>query len=254
MQTKCPQCKSVFPIKLDQLRSARGTVQCGECLLKFNALSALHDASELDNDAPQSAILASSIPLLQQEQEQEKPSADIEETQSSHNEESDLIAPWETNKPTTSWGAQLFWFFASIACLSLLAGQFYLNEANHNFQNQRARALFELGCKQIGCELPAIKNSSRIDVVDRSIEAKGDALLLKITLANHASHSQPFPKLKLTLSDLKSRPVAQRLFTSNEYLPKNSPNKLMVTDKPIELQLAIAPLKEKISTFSFELL
>jgi predicted Zn finger-like uncharacterized protein len=252
MQTKCPQCKSVFPINLNQLRSARGTVQCGECLLKFNALSALHEASELDNGSPQNTISTSSIPLLQQEQEES--SVDTEEVQPSSDEASDLIAPWETDKPTTSWGTQLFWFLASVASLFLLAGQFYLNEVSHNFQNQRARAFFELGCEQLGCELPAVKNSARIDVVDRSIETRDDALFLKITLANHASHSQPFPNLKLTLSDFKSRPVAQRVFTSTEYLPKNRPNKLMATDEPVELQLAIVPLKETISTFSFELL
>ncbi len=249
MQTKCPQCNSFFPIQLNQLRSARGTVQCGECLLKFNALSSLYEESDFDN-RQQNTVTASSIPLLQQEKE----SSDTEALPQVSDEASDLIAPWETDKPAISWGAQFFWFLASIATLISLGGQFYLNEASHNFPNQKAREFFELGCEQFDCQLPAVRNSARIDVVDRSIEIKPNALLLNITLANHASHNQPFPRLKLTLSDFKSRPVAQRVFTPTEYLPKNKTNKLMAIDEPVGLQLAIAPLKEKISTFSFELL
>ncbi|RLA17851.1 MAG: hypothetical protein DRQ56_08590 [Gammaproteobacteria bacterium] len=253
MQTKCPQCKAVFPIKLDQLRSARGTVQCGECFLKFNALSALYENGEIEH-LPQNAISASSIPVLHQEQEREKQPLKTEVSPPNSDPTEALTAPWEAEKPPANRGAQFFWLFGSFAALCLLVGQLYLNEAQNNFPNQTARAIFELGCKQLNCKLPPLRKVSSIDVVDRSIQTEQNALLLKITLANHALHVQPFPNLKLTLSDFKNRPIAQRIFNATEYLPQNDPRKLMAVDEPIELQLVIAPFKEKIATFSFELL
>lgn len=248
MQTKCPQCNATFPINAEQLRAARGTVQCGECLLKFNALSALYETGDT-KIAPQNSISASSIPLLQQE-----PPPAAEAAPPSSDETDELIAPWETDKPTPHRGTQFFWLLSSFAALVVLIGQFYLNESKNNFPNQAARALFELGCEQLNCELPPLKKVSSIDVVDRSMQTKADLLLLDIVLVNHALHVQPFPHLKLTLSDFKNRPIAQRIFSASEYLPHNNRDILMAIGKPVGFQLAINPTKEKVETFSFELL
>ena len=43
MYTQCPHCKTLFTITAQQLRSARGTVQCGQCSDTFDAISYLSD-------------------------------------------------------------------------------------------------------------------------------------------------------------------------------------------------------------------
>jgi hypothetical protein len=170
------------------------------------------------------------------------------------------IAPWDAEKNTINWLHQFLWLLACLPTLLLLGGQFYLNEAKHNFPDPTARAAFEVICEQLNktgsvtCELPPIRKVSSIDVVDRSFQALKDKLLLKITLVNHATHEQPLPSVKLTLSNIRDEAIAQRLFEPHEYLRDEEVPKVMAVDSPVELQLAIKPLEEKVSAFSFELL
>ena len=43
MYTQCPSCKTLFNVTAEQLRSARGQVQCGQCTKTFDALAYLTD-------------------------------------------------------------------------------------------------------------------------------------------------------------------------------------------------------------------
>jgi predicted Zn finger-like uncharacterized protein len=43
MLTRCPRCKTAFRVSAEQLRAARGRVQCGRCYIQFDAIEYLHD-------------------------------------------------------------------------------------------------------------------------------------------------------------------------------------------------------------------
>jgi len=254
MYTSCPQCGTTFSITITQLGSGRGTVKCGNCHLFFNALLALHEApsegSQTDSTPP---ISASSIPELLQ------PDKLIRlEKQSDNGDPSkpaiEPVAPWEKERTATSPGQRLLWLAASLIALTLLAYQLYLHEGKRILSNKTIRPLLEQGCQQFGCELPPLKMVSSIDVVNRSIKAKGNKLELKITIANHAEKPQPFPLIKLTLSNLLGKAVAQRVLTADEYLPKTYSGKTMPVDTPVEVELMVIKPVSEIEGFSFELL
>lgn len=51
-QTTCPHCESVFLVMEEQLRAARGWVQCGVCAAAFNARTVLADESGVPLSSP----------------------------------------------------------------------------------------------------------------------------------------------------------------------------------------------------------
>lgn len=245
MYTSCPQCGATFSITITQLGSGRGTVKCGNCHLFFNALLALQETKALESKPGSVApIEASSIPELLQPSEQNDHPPEVIEP----------IAPWEKECTTTSFGKQLLWATTSLVALTLLTYQLYFYERELILSNTTIRPLLEQACQKINCKLPPLKMVSNIDVVNRSIAVEKNRLKLKITLANHSKKPQPFPLIKLTLSNLNGNAVAQRIFTANEYLTKVHSKRPMPIDTPIDIELMIIKPVHKIESFSFELL
>ena len=44
MQTRCPECQTVFRVTPEQLKARAGNVRCGHCQTAFNALDSLLEA------------------------------------------------------------------------------------------------------------------------------------------------------------------------------------------------------------------
>ena len=67
------------------------------------------------------------------------------------------------------------------------------------------RPLYALICPVIGCELPYLKDTSLVDVLDlqvRYAEERQQALVLEFSLMNKANYLNSFPRCRLVFVDL----------------------------------------------------
>lgn len=109
----------------------------------------------------------------------------------------------------------------TIVLLSLLlvwqAKTFYLDELA---QLPAVRPYLELLCQPLGCVLPPRSDFAQIDLVGTSIEVNPEvpgALEITAGLINRAGFPQPYPPLRVTLSDREGRVVGRRTYLSSEY-------------------------------------
>lgn len=203
MQTVCPHCKTVFRLTDTQLRMADGLVRCGLCHHTFNAL-----ASETANTEPfaPATHISDEVPekLLADE-----PLRDIFPDKYRHAESGKSV--WST----------ITWSIASIALiLSLIAEIAWFNR-NQLHQNASLKPWIEQFCEISGCKLVAIREPEKIEMLNRNVythpNAK-NALMVTVTVLNHAEHDQPYPDVQIDFSNVRGGLVAARRFTPEEYL------------------------------------
>ncbi len=105
-------------------------------------------------------------------------------------------------------------------------------------------------CELSGCQLPERRDLAHLVMLNQDIRThpstKG-ALQITATLENRADFRQPWPELRITLSDLTGNVVAARQFTPAEYLA-HTPEALhqwragkgMPIDTPVNIELDVA--------------
>ena len=111
----------------------------------------------------------------------------------------------------------------SLLVLVLLAGRADLAA------DARTRPLAERGCQLLGCTLPDWRDPAAFRMLAHDVRAhprSADALLVQGGFRNDARWPQAWPRLVLTLSDATGRPLAQRAFDADEYLPPGHPPRI----------------------------
>ncbi|WBA82992.1 DUF3426 domain-containing protein [Endozoicomonas sp. GU-1] len=114
-----------------------------------------------------------------------------------------------------------YWGVAACSLLVLLTLQFAWFNRNTLSLNPALRPAYTMTCNLLSCTLPPMVNLTAIrsvDLVIRSHPDQDNALQVDAVIINEARHSQPFPDLKLTFTDINGRLVANRTFTPSEYL------------------------------------
>lgn len=128
----------------------------------------------------------------------------------------------------TNWQfSTLAWILAILFLIGLILAQYSYFMRNDLAKYPAVRPWLEKLCTVAGCEIPLAKDPTRITLVSRDIRThpkeKG-ALLVKATIVNDAPFTQPFPELKLVLTDINNRVVATRQFPPQEYLASTAIN------------------------------
>ncbi len=135
------------------------------------------------------------------------------------------------------------WGLGSLLLALLVAGQYVLFNFEKLATDERFRPALERTCAILACELPVLENLNNISseqLVVRSHPDKANALMVDVIITNRAKFAQPFPALKLTFSDLRSKVVATQSFYPSEYLRGElSGMTLMPSKSPIHLELDI---------------
>lgn len=136
------------------------------------------------------------------------------------------------------------------ATLSLLTGllalllvwqakTFYLDELA---QLPVLRPFLERLCQPLGCVLPPRSDFARIDLVGTSIDvnpAVPGALEIKVSVINRAHFPQPYPPLRVTLTDREGRIVGQRTYLPSEYRGEDKPELLPIKEvRNVSINLA----------------
>lgn len=157
------------------------------------------------------------------------------------------------NFPTSAW-------VVAILILTLLIfAQYSYFMRNELARFPSFRPWLETLCGIANCELPMLRDITRISLVSRDMRSHPKipkALLVRATLVNEASFIQPFPELKLMLSDLNGKILASRQFSPDEYL-KNEEVDITLGMTPqthFDFQLEMLDADRNAVSFEFQFL
>lgn len=152
----------------------------------------------------------------------------------------------------------LFWALTSLLLILTLIAQYAYVERDELARHAQMRPWLEWLCMHAGCELPMQRAPDMIRIAGRDIRRHpdiGDALIVNITITNHAPWAQTWPVIELGFFDLRNRPLALRRFTAEEYLPHSlSVADGMPVQTPIRVRLDILDPGPDAVNFSFTLM
>lgn len=281
----CPHCRTSFRITKAQLNAADGSVRCGSCLQVFNAMDQLERAPEppspptIQSDEGATADIApeqeqpGQKPLIQtqtpaaQTTEQDQGSdhtpmvkAKIAPTPLEYDgyqqqtietliEELDQQESENTVNAQQRLRKRVRWVTAALALILVLIGQFAWFNRQVLSLNPALRGSFVVICQILPCTLPPLVDIQAIrslELVVRSHPDHQDVLQVDTVIINEASHTQPYPDLQLTFTDINGNVVANRTFTPPEYLAGELAGSLtMPKAQPVRLGLEIVDPGEK---------
>ena len=287
MHTKCPKCKALFRIQLEQFQQAQGRVRCGQCNTLFDAKNniVLPRSRKMltDLEAPTDAqsrerrFATSHHPPLENlvsEQEQIPVPKLIPEsnkgTSRQHGDAKRTIMQTSSGTLTASntefvtetnlsprRGA-ITMVLGSIALVLLLLTQIlYFHRDQLSKQPLLAGLILE-ACDMLGCIIEPIRDIDRIEVINRNVfshPSVAKALMITATFANVASFPQPYPIMQVSLTDLQGKIVAARRFLPNEYLRNtNKSSTLMKPGVPVDVSVEVLDPQNGAMAFEFAFL
>ena len=134
-------------------------------------------------------------------------------------------APSFARKPTTASAAQrrtrrIEWsVVAGLAVLLLV--QSVASDFGQLAGNATTRPWLQHACAFLRCTLPPWREPQALRLLQRDVRANPDhpgLLRISASFLNDARWAQPWPRLRVTLSDAEGRAIAARDFSANEYL------------------------------------
>jgi hypothetical protein len=122
----------------------------------------------------------------------------------------------------TSAGSRERWLPAVAAILALLLGlQWLLADRARLAADPKWRPVLNTVCRLLRCDLPPWREPAAFTLLQRDVRQHPNipgALRVSATFRNDARWPQPWPSLRLTLSDMNGRPAGERSFRAHEYL------------------------------------
>lgn len=225
MYTQCPECLTVYALDTAALAQGHGSVRCAHCTMVFDALPSLSDTlppepfMNLPVQPP-----APDPPQLVQPVFRPHPDYIAEtETGRASSEPSPAAAPpaFVRRRRARSRGRNGRWI-GGCAVLSLLLGA-QLAWANRVAlaDSPQMRPLLAHVCGALRCTLPPKQELSKLTLLSRDIRPHPSvpgALIISATIRNDADFTQPYPLIRIALSDLDENEIAMRRFRPSEYV------------------------------------
>ncbi|MDQ7076046.1 MAG: DUF3426 domain-containing protein [Gammaproteobacteria bacterium] len=253
MFVRCSSCHTLFRITLDQLEAAEGRVRCGSCLTVFDA----HETLQVFDDEPtqKSAEVDSKI-----KKHARKTKHQPEILQDRADIPSILRDDLQKQEQQRSLGRRLLRFSLTLLLLLVLllalATQLFYFEREQLAQRPELRPLLEQLCHILECQLPPQRDLSKIELLERNVYShpniKG-ALIINATLINNANYPQPYPKLAISMANLRGQTLVGRVFKPTEYLPDQQPDK-MPAGVEINIVLEVEDPGQNALTFELDFL
>lgn len=204
MYTRCPDCASAHVLNAALLAHSRGSVRCGRCGCKFDALEQLFDEWPAPEDTPPRAGARYRVPVLGSKQDLPVP-----------------FGPAYVHDPAVAAQRGKWLLISAALVLVTLVNLGWTFRAELESLPQVRAMLSELGLVERQAERE-FRDPARIRVISRDLHAhptRAGVLVLSATFVNHADRAQAWPRMELTLLNLAGQPVARRLFSAAEYLP-----------------------------------
>jgi predicted Zn finger-like uncharacterized protein len=202
--TRCPECLSAHVVNAELLAHSRGSVRCGRCNRKFDALEQLFDEWPTPEATPPPAGARYRPPVLGNKE--------------------DLNAPFGPAYIRHRGGSKRQGLWRVL--LLVLAVVTVVNVAwvFRDWFGQLTVTRFvmsELGSPASG-QNQAINEPEQIHLVSRDLHVhptRPGVLVLSATFVNGSDHAQNWPSLDLTLLDINGKGIARRSFSVEDYMP-----------------------------------
>ncbi|TAJ80704.1 MAG: DUF3426 domain-containing protein [Gallionellaceae bacterium] len=238
--TRCPECSTRFKVSAEQLAAHDGIVRCGRCNAVFNAAEHLHD----DEPSPQ---LSLPIAVPEDPANDAAPVAGRETVASSG---VDANPDEPEALPSTPRRSQWPWLVGVLsALLVLLAQAMYFYRVELAAQLPGLKPALASYCGLLKCTIPLPAKADLMSIESSDLEAdppQTSLITLSAVLHNRATHTQAYPHLELSLTDVQDKVVARRTFIPAEYLKTSAEEKLGLAanrETSIKLRLDTTDLK-----------
>jgi predicted Zn finger-like uncharacterized protein len=223
MYTQCPECLTIYALDAGVLAQSHGSVRCGQCTMVFDALPSLSETLPPEHFAglPARAPGAES-PLLVDAVFRPVPEA-------VDGADPDEVAAPVVAHATPAFArpraprkraADLRWIAGcGVLALLLVAQLVWANRAS--FADTGLRPMLVRVCATLSCTLPPLKDVGRLTLLSRDIRPHPSvpgALIISATIRNDADFTQPYPVIRIALSDLDGNAIAMRRFRPSEYI------------------------------------
>ncbi|MBL80043.1 MAG: hypothetical protein CMH70_08460 [Nitrosomonadaceae bacterium] len=233
--TRCPNCTLVFKVTPQHLQMQEGIVRCGQCLQIFNGYADLATLQEKDvNKLLDLPISSEEVKEVIQKETLSEDTSDSIKTEEFRPYTFDAI---NSPRPSRIWG------FINIFLLLILVGQVaYLSRTELSISIPSIRPYLTQYCKILNCKIPIPQQINLLSIESTDMQKgktqqQGNATLVAI-IRNQAAFPQQLPSLELTLTDIRDRALASRVFTPDEYFKENS-NSSYIIEANTEIKVAL---------------
>ncbi|MER3546651.1 MAG: DUF3426 domain-containing protein [Rhodanobacteraceae bacterium] len=224
MYTQCPECLTVYVLDAATLAQGHGSVRCGHCTMVFDALPSL---SETLPPEPFSGLPvlphSADPPLLVQPVFRPPPDASPEaQTGAAFSTSSAPLTPaFVQRRPPRRPMHNGRWIVSCVALSVLLLAQLAWANRAWLAADSNTRPLLAHVCAALSCTLPPVKDVSKLTLLSRDIRPHPSvpgALIISATVHNDADFTQPYPVIRISLTDLDGNAIAMRRFRPSEYV------------------------------------
>jgi predicted Zn finger-like uncharacterized protein len=255
MYTQCSNCATLFRVTSRHLRQAHGLVRCCLCQEVFDALSSLAEVLPHGIDGhrltgfPASAGPAAgpgSPAVAAPASEYAASAIGPSGPDGVELPDADGVAVEETNASAGSRFGTAGWSAALLVLLAVLVMQYAYVMREELARYPRLRPLIEGLCLAAGCELPLLRDVSRIHILHKHIgvhPTRAGALLVEAVIANDAGFRQPYPQIGFSFLDPGGDVRLSRWFSPQAYLTDSrAPADIMngmVPREPVSVRLEL---------------
>lgn len=268
MQTRCPECHTLFRVTEDELNIATGKVRCGHCYYVFDAVIEEEPTSASTDDIETNDIdINTFIDGMETEQDTEDK---VIRSESKHTKHilldhdaaiDDLIPPELRSgssrnlKHYSALGTTL-WTVVILLMFSVTVSQLvYFNRAKLATYPE-LRPHLEKMCELAQCDLPELRDINRIELSSRNVYSHPNvdqSLMITAIIVNQAPFAQRFPEMQVSFTNLVGDTVAARRFKPDEYL--NTSNETlgdMQPGLPVAITLEVIDPGKTASAYEFD--
>ena len=118
--------------------------------------------------------------------------------------------------------SNLLWSIGTLLMVATLVIEYAWFNRDQLNQAPQIQAWTEKFCQRFECKNIAMRNPAKIELISRNVYShpnEKNALMVNITMKNHADFAQPYPVMQINFSDIRGTDVAARRFLPTEYLP-----------------------------------
>jgi predicted Zn finger-like uncharacterized protein len=267
--TQCPGCFTRFLVTAEQLAAHDGVVRCGRCDGVFNATEHLEKAEsttpQIKTPAPRPENVAPPVakPQIEAMSDDEEPghfvslsintagletlSHQIISTDEIDSDKAPPAAPArkpapKPKAPTPRKPRNWPWVVSSLLLVLLIVAQgFYFLRIDIAAQLPGLKPALISYCELLGCTIPLPEKADLLSIESSDLAAvpmQPSVVTLSALLHNHATYTQAYPSLELSLTDTQDKVLVRRVFTPVEYLPTGDDSKLgLGSNREINIQL-----------------
>jgi len=134
----------------------------------------------------------------------------------------------------------------------------YFRAFELTFAIPSATPYIEMFCDKVNCNYSGPVDKKKIQLLSRDVRVhpkEKKALLISAAMSNNASFAQPYPNIKIRLSDISGNVVAERIFTSKTYIGnETNPFSLMKSKIPVHIKFEVVDPGKDAVNFEFDFL